>query len=281
MRIVRQRAPERFTVVDNDLLEDDRLSFRALGVLTHLLHLPDGWETDSNKLAEGEGREGRDAIRSALNEIESAGYIARRKVQDAATGRWATLMVLKDMPTPDYPASGVRRLENRQSGNQALLESTNTKNSPPPTPSGEEELDPATLAALDVDDLIVEARAIRRDQRLPEALWTARAVRRAIAAAVAAGRPVDLIGDALRIVATDGETRQPGRLPHDGPWWHLAEQTRLRRQKHTRAAAAREALIDARARQQAACTRCDADGMLRNFRGRLVRCDHQSDEETA
>lgn len=270
------------------MLEDQRISFRALGVLAHLLKLPDGWETDSTELAKGIAREGRDAIRTALDELEQIGYIARRKLQDPATGRWSTVMTLRDMPTPDNPASGVRRLENRQSENQALSQSTDQRTTPPPTPTprsarqAEAEIPLAALAVLgDLEELAAELRVSRRGEGMPSELWTARAVRRAIASAVAEGRSAELIPDALRAVAIDRDTRQPGRLNGDGPWWHVAETSRLRTERQARAAAARQAAVEAETRRRAECTRCDDDGMFRNFRDRLMRCDHHVDEETA
>ncbi|MBV9291581.1 MAG: hypothetical protein JO222_03960 [Frankiales bacterium] len=289
MRIVRQRAPERFTVLDNAVLEDERMSYRALGLLAHLLKLPDGWNTDSTELSKGMGREGRDAVRSALDELEANGYIARTKSQDQTTGRWATSMVLRDMPSPEKPASGVRRLENRQSENQALTQSTDQSTTPPPTPSRprsarreEGEIPKQALAALgDIDELAAELRVSRREKGLPTELWTARAVRRAIAEAVAAGRSPELIPDALRVVAGDPDTRQPGRLRHAGPWWHAAETARLRSSKAARAADARRAAAAAAERRRESCTRCDDTGRLLNRWGRKVACDHLTDDEAS
>ncbi|NDD26533.1 MAG: hypothetical protein EB103_06710, partial [Actinobacteria bacterium] len=47
------------------------------------------------------GREGRDAIRTALKELEAAGYLKRYKVNDKATGRITTVTYIFDEPTED------------------------------------------------------------------------------------------------------------------------------------------------------------------------------------
>lgn len=97
MKIIRAHRPKRFTVLDNASIEDIRLSFRALGVLTYLLSRPDGWQTDSTRLA-ATRKEGRDATRTALRELEAAGYLSRSRVQDPATGRWTTTAQVVDNP---------------------------------------------------------------------------------------------------------------------------------------------------------------------------------------
>jgi hypothetical protein len=84
----------------NDVIYNQAISFRALGVLVYLLSKPDGWETDSERLANGR-KEGRDAIRTAFKEMESAGYLIRKKIQDAVTGRWSTVGELTDNPPAD------------------------------------------------------------------------------------------------------------------------------------------------------------------------------------
>lgn len=113
MKVVRGPRPDRFTVIDNRVIRDHRLSFRARGLLIDLLSQRDGWETDSTRLAEhatgkkGDKREGRDAIRAALRELEELGYVAYERTQ--APGRrggkvWRTVMVVRDVPASGFPA---------------------------------------------------------------------------------------------------------------------------------------------------------------------------------
>lgn len=108
MRIVRTVRKTNFTIMSNDIIDDSRLSYRALGLLTFLLSKPDGWETDSERLSDGR-KEGRDALRTSLSDLEAAGYLTRRRVQDPTTGRWSTLAELTDQPDDGFPGVGPTR----------------------------------------------------------------------------------------------------------------------------------------------------------------------------
>ena len=95
--IIRSPRPANgWTVIDNRTLNDATVSFRARGVLAHILSKPDNWRTSAAKLAL-HAPEGRDAIRTALNELEAAGYIERRKNRDTA-GRWKQELIVYDRP---------------------------------------------------------------------------------------------------------------------------------------------------------------------------------------
>lgn len=93
MSIVRApRSQSPFACIPRTTLEDERLSYRARGVLCALLAKPDGWRTDSTSIAKA-GREGREAVRTALRELEAAGYLTRRRVRrDDGTFGWEAVV---------------------------------------------------------------------------------------------------------------------------------------------------------------------------------------------
>ena len=98
MTIVRGPRPQSgFAMLDNDVLQDPRLSYRARGVLAAILSRPDSWRTDADSLAR-EGKEGRAAILTALRELADAGYVERTRIQDRKTGRWSTTSTVFDRP---------------------------------------------------------------------------------------------------------------------------------------------------------------------------------------
>jgi hypothetical protein len=93
--IIRSRRPDgHFTILGNEVLRDTELSLKARGLLAMLLSFPPGWRTSSERIA-ATGPDGRDAIRTALRELEQRGYVVRRKVQDEL-GRWQTITIVRD-----------------------------------------------------------------------------------------------------------------------------------------------------------------------------------------
>lgn len=73
--------------MSNFHLKDKRLSLKAKGLLSQMLSLPDDWDYTLSGLSYI-NRESKDAIRSAVNELETAGYIRRRQTTDAS-GKFA------------------------------------------------------------------------------------------------------------------------------------------------------------------------------------------------
>lgn len=103
------RKQEHFTILDNAALNDERLSFRARGVLAYILSKPADWRTTSACLARV-AKEGRDAIRAALNELKDAGYVVYEKIRDAATGRIATICTVYEVPVEGANSPEVVRI---------------------------------------------------------------------------------------------------------------------------------------------------------------------------
>lgn len=209
-----QRAPrpaEHFTQIRNDVLRDDRLSYRARGVLAVILSRPDDWRTSTEAL-QREGTEGRDAIRTALSELEDAGYLVREKRQDDR-GRWSTVAMVYDaprtdgqmaldLPTPENPSSVNRRLETRPSVSQAV--STNTDYEQSPTGSAAKADAPGAVIAKAVYDHaqgMVNFMAIRQcaTRALKVKGATTEAVQAAMVSLYDQGRPITLttVGQAL------------------------------------------------------------------------------------
>lgn len=90
------RHDKGFACIDNQTLRDPRISYRARGVLGYLLSQPEHFQASSETLAE-HGHEGRDAIRTALKELEACGYILREKIQ-GPDGRWSTTVHVFEKP---------------------------------------------------------------------------------------------------------------------------------------------------------------------------------------
>lgn len=99
------RIPHRrqFTIIADAALRDERLSFRATGVLAYLLSLPDGAEISGHRLTTVKA-EGRDAIYKAMGELDAAGYLHRERSQKA-DGTWTTTVTIAESPSPGFQDS--------------------------------------------------------------------------------------------------------------------------------------------------------------------------------
>jgi len=113
-----QRGPRptsNFTVNYNDVINDTRLSFRARGVLLHLLSKPAEWEARSIAIAAQSPREGRDAIRTAMRELEEFGYLTRDRVRHA-DGTFTIEQTIHEIPVDTSAAPGPGNPEDDSSG---------------------------------------------------------------------------------------------------------------------------------------------------------------------
>ena len=81
--IIRAEKRETFTVISNQLINDNRISDKALGTLVRLLSKPDNWNLNINHMVKT-GKQGRTAVRSSIAELERAGYIHRDVVRNEA-----------------------------------------------------------------------------------------------------------------------------------------------------------------------------------------------------
>lgn len=119
MTTIRVATRQRFTTIDRQTVNNDQLSFRARGVLLWLLDKPDDWTCSAETLARA-GTEGRDAIRSALTELETLGYLIRERRQDKTTGQWASSWTIYE--TPGHAEDGFPGLGDPESGDPDLGE---------------------------------------------------------------------------------------------------------------------------------------------------------------
>ena len=82
MGVIRVEHNSNYTTMSNFHLRDSRISLKAAGLMSKMLSLPDTWDYTVSGLA-SICKEGRDAIRSALMELEEAGYLVREQTHDA------------------------------------------------------------------------------------------------------------------------------------------------------------------------------------------------------
>lgn len=100
--IVRSSLKQNFSVLPNELLNDERLSADQLGLLAYLLSKPNDWQVRVKQLM-NRFDIGRDKTRRILSTLEQYGYIQRDVVR--YEGKFSeTRYIVKDSPEPEKPA---------------------------------------------------------------------------------------------------------------------------------------------------------------------------------
>lgn len=121
MPVFRVERTRDYTVMSNYHLRDKRLMLKAKGLLSQMLSLPEDWDYTLSGLSHI-NRESKDAIRSAVNELEKAGYIHRHQTTDAS-GKFSTNEYVihehPDQPEPllEKPSSENPTTDNPPAGN--------------------------------------------------------------------------------------------------------------------------------------------------------------------
>ena len=83
----------KYAQIDNDLINNRELSFKALGIMTYILSKPDDWQIYISDLCRD--KDGEKSVRAGLNELKDKKYIQRYRVYDMDTGKvhhWETLV---------------------------------------------------------------------------------------------------------------------------------------------------------------------------------------------
>ena len=81
MAVFKIEKNKNYTVMSNYHLRDKRMSLKAKGLLSFMLSLPLDWDYSLDGL-EKICKEGKDSIRSALNELKLYGYLVIKKIQN-------------------------------------------------------------------------------------------------------------------------------------------------------------------------------------------------------
>jgi hypothetical protein len=70
-----------FTQVANSILADKKISWKAKGIWAYLYSKPNDWDFHGDRIVD-DGLDGRHLVYSALRELESKGYLTRKKQSD-------------------------------------------------------------------------------------------------------------------------------------------------------------------------------------------------------
>lgn len=81
-----------FQILPNSTARDKRLSYRARGLLALMLSYPEDFRFNRDWLARQSEQDGVTAVRTALTELEKAGYLVRRKVRINGRFGWEQIL---------------------------------------------------------------------------------------------------------------------------------------------------------------------------------------------
>lgn len=124
-KFVKTKKERNYTVLDNTFIQDASLSWKAKGLMTYLLSLPDDWEIHLSEI-EKHSTDGKAALRSAINELKEHGYL--RAEQKRKDNRFAEMIyVIIENPAEkekslftDFQKTGKQETEKLNSENRTL-----------------------------------------------------------------------------------------------------------------------------------------------------------------
>lgn len=101
-----RRNPNRvkFTILSNDALNDERLSFAAVGLLSYVLSKPDNWIVRSADVFR-RGGIGRGAYKTIMDELQAAGYATLVKERSPDGHMAGSYWDVSEIPSGGQPES--------------------------------------------------------------------------------------------------------------------------------------------------------------------------------
>lgn len=104
MSVFRVEKNKNYTVMANYHLRDKELSFKAKGLLSYMLSLPEDWDYSLNGLA-SVSKEGIKAIKNIVAELKERGYLKIIKLR-GENGQYQYDYLIREIPKgiePEYP----------------------------------------------------------------------------------------------------------------------------------------------------------------------------------
>lgn len=111
MSIIRIKKEDNYVVLDKTLLNDKELSWKAKGLHSYLMGLPDDWKVQEADLV-NRSSDGRASTRSAIKELTDAGYIKRVAVREKGKFK-AWEFVVHERPVFDVESKGEQKEEQK------------------------------------------------------------------------------------------------------------------------------------------------------------------------
>ena len=184
----------RFSIVGNTMLQDPDLSLKAKGLAALIFSLGDGWEISIERLMVY-SRDGKDATKAAVQELEKAGYLAREQTRDPKgllgdmdyriSDYPMAINPLTEYPTTDNPPTNKITINKETSYKETRndistpLRSVDNHMTPSENPVGiqsaavegpKAKKSPAKITRKEVERVLIE-EGLDASEELVEAIW--------------------------------------------------------------------------------------------------------------
>lgn len=106
----KHKKEKNFTILDNQMIMNKDLSYKALGLLTLMFAVPDTWNFSEKGLAAIKA-DGVTSVRNGLNELEKLGYLIREKTRTGGKYTGVTYHIFEE-PTEVVPPEEKPDVEN-------------------------------------------------------------------------------------------------------------------------------------------------------------------------
>lgn len=169
---IRKQYTHNFTLIDNGVLDNEKLSWKAKGLFCYLWRQPDDWEYYESEVVK-HSTDGIAALKSGLKELEEAGYLHRERAREKGQLK-GTIWNLTEHPTKkppmlEKPMLEKPMLEKPTLENQTLLSTNltntnNTNNSTTTTSTGDNQQEQTAYELI--ESLGVHFNSVQRDDFL-------------------------------------------------------------------------------------------------------------------
>ena len=126
MAIFRVHKENNYTTIDNNIFKNKELSWKAKGILTTMLSLPNDWEFSVEGLATMSDDK-TSATRTGIQELEQKGYLKRTRVHDSKGIVRNMIYDIYEKPICDFPTLENPTLENQPQLNTNIIKDLNNK----------------------------------------------------------------------------------------------------------------------------------------------------------
>ena len=101
-KFIKTKKDKNYTVLDNTFIQDLRLTWKAKGLMTYLLSLPDDWCIHLSELEE-HAADGKDSLKTAIKELKIYGYLIATQKKNEAGRFCETVYTVIEKPLAEKP----------------------------------------------------------------------------------------------------------------------------------------------------------------------------------